>query len=523
MARQIPKFGVPQAPVKPDDPKAKAAKERGKEVTEALKKSAEETKADQKAKEAEQAKKSDANPKQAQEAEQKAQKQTLRQPQTSQDKARQQESQSRFDGKPQTSKQSQLPSQLGHKINTSADLAKTLQNKGEAEIEQFFKQNFKHLPPKLQKQLMQPRSELYKTVVNERFFRQGNFKNTPLHQKLTQRALQQQAQAKIMDPRKADPLDKGELLQFARLRHQAEDKKRFRDVLRHELARAKLKSRQKVGQIRYQNESRGQKENIQKQKADYNKWDIAKNKLQNRLSDKQNVSQFEKILQKALAGQKSVPSLAQGVRAKFLTKTESAWKQFFTNVKNLGSHEVKTQSQLSKMIEVLFRGIFQKEGQGLTLIADFSVAQDGEVLEHKFSQLLLNNPKLAQALQKLSPGDVIPQQLLQMMGEDALTYLQLAHLVEIAKLSEAQQKEFIKSLKQSHSKEGQRKIEAALMSYRDKNQKNEKGKHPFEYAGHLMDEKLRHPGPTKFFMYVFYSLVTVLVLFGLFLLFRNLV
>ena len=416
-----------------------------------------------------------------------------------------------------------MPQQLGHKINTSADLAKTLQNKGEAEIEQFFKQNFKHLPPKLQKQLMHPKSEQYKAVLNERFFRQGNFKNTPLHQKLTQRALQQQARAAVMDPRKADPLNKGELLQMARLRHQAEDKKKFRDILRHEIARAKLKARQKVGQIRYQNESGSQKENIQKQKADFNKWDMAKNKLQNRISEKQNVSQFEKILQRALAGQKSVPSLAEGVRAKFLSKTDSAWKQFFTNVKNLGSHQVKTQSELSKMIEVLFRGIFQKEGGGMTLVADFAVAEGGEVLEHKFSQMLLNNPKLAQALQKLNPGDVIPQQLLQMMGDEALTYLQLAHLIEIAKMTDAQQKEFLKSLKQSHSKEGQRKIEAALMSHRDKNQKHESGKQPFEYAGNLMDEKLRHPGPTKFFMYVFYSLATVLVLFGLFLLFRNLV
>lgn len=424
---------------------------------------------------------------------------------------------SQFQQQQQPNESTQMPREFfGHKINTQRQPQKQQaqrpnQNLQTSDTTASRQEHSQRPIPK------RPQAQTYRAILQERHFSSGHLKGSPLQKALQQKALAQQsttAQQQTRDPGR--PLDKAQVMQMFRMRHKVQQREKFRQILKHEAARARLAARSKVQGVKQRAESEHQRKQILLDQP--NRLDSAKQKISQRLQNASKVSRFEQVLQKTLEGQKSVPNLPQGTRARFNLKSSSEWTQFFKNAFSRGSAEQSTKGELTKLIEALYRGTFQKSGQSQKmLIADFALTHDGEVFENKFSQVKLNNPKLQAALEKLNPGDIIPQELMEQLGKE-FEFLKLAHLVQSAAVTEEQQKELLKLFKQQHSSEAQRKMEKALVDQRPNHSSKNKDdkKTPFVWAGDQFDKKQRFDGPPKFFMYILYSLVGVALMFAIY-------
>jgi len=417
-----------------------------------------------------------------------------------------------------------VPKQLGHKISTQQRPAqpekpvqpeKPLQQQKGALSRQELRA-FRHLVREMPKK---PSAEAYRLVTQHRAFR-GPLKGTPLQQKFLRQAVRQQVAQAQRGFDTGAPLNKGELMQMFRMRNRSAQKDRFRQVLRYELAKTRQQAAKKVQSIRYKTDSQQKQKDITKnQQAQLNKLDISKQQIANRIKSSSAPSQFEQTLQKVMSGNKAVPDLPEGIRARFATKSDAEWSTFFKNAATQGSALAKTQGKLTSMIESLFRGLFNK-GKQTMLVADLALSLKGEVAENKFSQIELTDQKLMDAMKKLTPGDTLSQDLLKRLGEE-FNFLKLAHMPQVDVLTEEQRKEMLKSLRQSHSPEAQKKIEMALLSHRDSTQEErELNKQPFEYAGTMFDKKRRFPGKQKLFMYILYGIVGFTAIMIVFLLLR---
>lgn len=414
-----------------------------------------------------------------------------------------------------------LPRQLGHKIPlqrqaqpqpTLAEPPKAPPGQGRLAHGEFPLARAVHKPlPK------QPTPEMYKAVARERIFR-GPLKDSPLHQQLLQRAIQRQVAGQQRGGEPVKPLEKGALLQMFRLRHKAEQKKNLLSVLKFELAKAK-EARQKVQSIRYQTQSREQQKVVQQsQRAQLARMNTAKAQLAQKLQTGVK-SKFEEVLQKVLSGQKAVPDLPDGVRARFALKSQAQWQAFFQNATKQGSVLQKAQAKLTRVIEALFRGLYKADGKTM-VVADLALAAGGEVVENKFSQIKLADPKLLAALKKLTPGDVLGPEILKQLGQE-FDFIRLAHLIQAAALTQDQQNQILKTLRQTHSPESQKQLELALFHHREEARRNqERKKEPFVWAGDQFDKKERHPGRQKLFMYMLYGVITFTVSLIVFLLIR---
>lgn len=407
------------------------------------------------------------------------------------------------------SRLSRLPEKLGHKIETRAQ-NESSNHQTEGSSEELPRQDFRgrDIPPKrfeqLQRFLKTPRGESYKSVLQDPAFR-GQLKQTPLARKL-QRNFQQAQQAKEAQTQNEKPevLTRSEVLQLFRTRHQSADKNRFREIVQHELA--KLRKQQASQQVnKLQARSDSQKENSKINLESDHRFEQASQKLQSRLNTKTALSIFEKILQKVLKGGKAAPHLPEGVRAKFLGKGDRDWNQFYQNTTKMGSVLTEDQQPLEKLIESLFRGLFQESENELPkLVTDLSFNLEGEIIENKFAQIQIKNQKILQMLQKLNPGDVIPQDLLNQLGLE-LDFLKLMHQHELNTLSEQQKKQFMQQMKNSQSKESQKKLELALVKKREQNNnasESDLKEIPFDPRKSTQ----RFNGSPKLFMLIFYAL-----------------
>lgn len=411
-------------------------------------------------------------------------------------------------------KGSQLPRQFGHKIPLSRQLQPQKPLVPQKPL-QPQKGSLLHRGNLLQKGLyrplpQQPNPQTYRAVAQDRMFR-GPLKDSPLHQKLLQKSIQKQAAQQRRGQDTSRTLDKGELLQMFRMRNRADQKDRLRSVLKYELAKAK-QAQQKVQSLKFKTDAQ------KSQQTQLNKMDATKQQLAQNLKSKVTTSKFEQMLQKVLAGNKVVPSLPEGVRARFAAKTEGEWKAFFQNAMDQGSAQAKAQGKLANMIEALFRGLYNKGNQTM-MVADFAFTTGGKVAENKFSQMPLVDNKLLEALKKLAPGEVLSQDLLKQLGQE-FDFIQLAHLAQAMALTEEQQKQILKQLRQTHSPESQKRLELALMNQRNLNQNRDKKKEPFVWAGDQFDKKQRHPGKQRLFMYMLYGITAFAVAFIIFLLIR---
>ncbi|MBU0504797.1 MAG: hypothetical protein ABII18_04130 [bacterium] len=406
------------------------------------------------------------------------------------------------------------PEQFGHKPNLSPEIAKQREQesaqqrrlpdtykpeKTQEYVQQLIKQG-KINPETLPKDI--------RKVLTEKFFRTGHLNGSPLHQKLQEQAGLREMVRQTAQQNAEKPMTKGELLQFARLRNQAENKKQIRNILRYELAKAKQqKMAQQVQSIKQQTQDSSKQNSQQTRRSQMSQIEMARQQFSQKISQSASQSKFEKVLQQVLAGsKKAVPSLPDGVAAKFLPKNSAEWNVFFKNMANMNSGEVSSKGKLASMIQALYRGLFQK-GQGgqQFLVADFAMSEGGEVFENKFSQLLLNDPKLLEMFKQLNPGDVIPHEIMQKLGSE-FEFIKLMNLLQIAALSEEQKAEILKAYRQQQSPEAQKKLEMALLGFRKgKDKKEQEAKDAVVYPGYGSDKKERVKGNTKMFIYMFWA------------------
>lgn len=440
----------------------------------------------------------------------------------------QESAKSRFSQGLKETRGSDLPQQFGRKMNLNPEVARqnqqTTQQKDPGQQQSLTRESGKEGLARFEARRPMPQNpqpRVRSALLQDRVF-QGPLKGTPTHQKLkSQFQNQQQRQT---GQRQAEQegqkylLKRGELGQLFRLRHKFQKKEEFKSYFKYEKARTQKSEKQKVQGIRYQTEGhQKQKEAAELQKAQQVKNNAFKDQMSQKLQMSASESKFEQVLQKVLAGQKSVPKLEEGLRARFAAKTEEQWNQFFQNALSLNSAEVKSQGLFSKMIEALFRGLFQKSGSGqMMLVSDLAMSQDGDVVEHKYSQIPIEDAEVLELLKQLKPGDPISQDLLKKLGEE-FAYLKLAHALEQMTVSDEEKKRVLKEFRQQFSKSAQNDLERALARHRDQENKH---KLPFEYARDDTTPKERYIGPPKFFMYMLYAVGGVTLMIILYILFR---
>lgn len=399
-----------------------------------------------------------------------------------------------------------IPQQFGHKINTQA-----LANRDRTPSKDTVQTRNTETPQPKQQTVrdrpmpQEPSPQLYKSVLSERFFR-GPLRGSPLEQKLQPKATQQSEQPGTPKQQVrrdfSEPLDKGEVLQMFRLRNQAEQKENFRNVLKYELAKARALEKNKVQGNKFQTEAHHKKNDIDI--GQRNKVDSARDKILHRLQTSNTQSKFENVLQKIMKGEKAVPDLPEGTKARFNNKTEAEWEEFYKNTKAMGSELVKTKAELNKLIEARFRGMLQNNNKNNTLlVTDLSFTENGEVSENKFSQLELKDQQTLDLVKQLKPGEPLPQSLLDQLGSE-LDFLKLVHIVQSSVTSEEQQKEILKFFRQQQSGDAQRKMEESLIKKRDS--KKSPSDDLFPYPGPPPKHVEPLKGPPKLFMPILYGL-----------------
>jgi hypothetical protein len=446
------------------------------------------------------------------------QKQTREQRQTSQ-RSRTQE-RSGFQKQRDGFRPEQKPQQFGHKPNLSPEIAKQREqestqqrslpnafksDKAQEYVQKLIKQG-KLTPETLPKDI--------RKVLSQKLFTTGHLKGSPLHQKLQEQAGLREMVRQTAQQNTDKPMTKGEILQFARLRNQAENKKQIRNILRHELAKAKQqKMAQRVQSIKQQSQNTSKQHSQQARRSQMSQIELSRQQFSQKISQSASQSKFEKILQQVLAGsKKAVPTLPNGVAAKFLPKNSAEWNVFFKNMANMNSGEVNSKGKLANMIQALYRGLFQK-GQGgqQFLVADFAMSEGGDVFENKFSQLLLKDPKILEMFKQLKPGDVIPHEIMQKLGSE-FDFIKLMNLLQIATLSEAQKAEILKAYRQQQSPETNKKLEMALLGFRkSKEKKDQEAKDPMVYPGDLSNKKDRVTGNPKMFIYMVWTVCGIML------------
>lgn len=371
----------------------------------------------------------------------------------------------------------------------------------------------------------EPSREAYHAILREPVF-QGPLRGSPLFQKMQAQAMREAMIARQGVPQRQveQVLTRGEVVQLFRQRNQAEKREEFRAVLRHELTKARQEARQKVQALQQHNESLGEggdtAEALQRLRGPL--LDTAlREKLAHKLRGQNRDSVFEQVLQQVLDGKKSVPDLPVNVRARFAAKSEGEWRAFFTQVMGMSSVAVESSLKLTGLIEALFRGVFKAAEDGtLQLVSDFTHAQAGETVENKFSRLTVDNPEIASRLQTLVPGDVIAQEILKLIGEDA-KFLRLEHVPQgVVVPTEQQKQEALAEMRSSRSRDAQRKLEDALLASRrnKEDEDDDESRYPGPFPPPhtpLRDRPFGHP---RGMMYLFYAVGSALVMILIYLL-----
>lgn len=388
-----------------------------------------------------------------------------------------------------------------------------------------------------QRDLPPPRSA-YRQILAERAFQQGPMAGSLLHQKLQQRLMLQQlvlaqtGEGALPDEALSSP----EILQLFRLRSQFDKKDEFRQVLRHELAKARQQAREKIQQMRFGPDTGGGQGSDKTGRsgkavgAQLSELDVTlREQLAARLGTSSGDSAFEKVLRLMLEGYRTVPELAAQMRARFAAKTDGEWNQFFTNMLAANSQQAQAQMPLSSLMEALFRGLFTQADSGqLMMVSDFLTAgQDGSEVESKFARLAITNNELAQNLRTLSPGDVVSSDWMKVLG-DTLSILFLNHVPEgLPILTEQQKQEALQQMRQKQSSDSRRKLEDQLLATRPRSEDEDilgsSGSnglaHPIPVPVKSLSE--RFAGRTHGFNYLFYSLGFILFVLLMYILIRN--
>lgn len=143
----------------------------------------------------------------------------------------------------------------------------------------------------------------------------------------------------------------------------------------------------------------------------------------------QDGTSFSHLLRKVLEeGLQVADYLGIGEETEFSPKSE--WQAFFARMQQMNSAERSATKSFDELFDFLFRGLFDKEGVGQTLVSDFHYNLKGKSKEEKFAQIPLNGveAELMEFLNELKPGQKISKETLaEFLGKD-LAFIQMAHL-----------------------------------------------------------------------------------------------
>ncbi|MBF0493317.1 MAG: hypothetical protein HQM15_11145 [Deltaproteobacteria bacterium] len=143
----------------------------------------------------------------------------------------------------------------------------------------------------------------------------------------------------------------------------------------------------------------------------------------------QDGTSFSHLLRKVLEeGLQIGTYLDIGEETQFSPKSE--WQAFFARMLQMNSAERSATKSFDELFDFLFRGLFDKEGVGRTLVSDFKYNLKGKAREEKFAQIPLADveAELMEFLNELKPGQKISKEtLVEFLGGD-LAFIQMAHL-----------------------------------------------------------------------------------------------
>jgi len=125
-----------------------------------------------------------------------------------------------------------------------------------------------------------------------------------------------------------------------------------------------------------------------------------------------------KLLGKELEGDAMFPSKAD-------------WEAFFARMAKMGNEEKPSKKKMESILDMIFRGVFQKKGQGNVLVGDLKYMKaGGKEGEEKFAQVHFSDEKLMAFLLSLKPGQAIDKSLLEQYFGEELSFTEMAHLTE---------------------------------------------------------------------------------------------
>ncbi len=352
----------------------------------------------------------------------------------------------------------------------------------------------------------------YRKLSQERLFQQSNMRDTVLYRHIQNRSLPPTSPESSL-------LSRQHLAQLIRMRHQVEDRKNMRHLIRHEIQERREARQRAIDQSSSVKSEGGQglAELIQK-------TSLLKN-----LAEGGDQIGFEKLLKEMLGGNKVVPDLPQGGKARFMPKGGESWKNFFANMLNLGTKETNITRNVNQLMEALFRGLYRQMAhqKGMTLVSDLNFLIGDKVVADKFARILVDHPELLQQLEKMQPGDPLPADLLKQLGEE-LNYIQMTHQPDVTTQSarEAARDAALAQLKLPGNQQAMQRMEQALKKDRearlqrsmsdDNQSRSDQGKGGPFFQGPLYDprwdrqERLDPPRSWIFFGYAVGGITLVL-------------
>ncbi len=393
---------------------------------------------------------------------------------------------------------------FGRKINVNAEVARHTENlrpqlqmpQGQVLRQAGQNSQGKPMPP-------QPQPEDLTRLLGSKAF-QGHLRGGPISQKLEQQVIFAEPRGAGQNPKNmGEALERAEVMQLFSLRNRPDMNKEEREALRRMIkyeAAIANRARERVVSIEYHAESSPRKENpdalMRSEKLQTQ--DTVRRELMDKLA-RSAESFFERVLQKVLgSNQSAVSTLPDGANAELPVKSAEEWEAFFTNTTALSSELQEASAEQSTLSQVLYRGMFASQGQ-LKLVSDLSLAENGEVNEYKFAQILLSDPKMADLLKSIKPGQSLPTELIKALGEQ-VAFLKLVHMQAGAReLTDVEKQLLLKEFRREVSSGYQSALEKELRERRLK-----KPADPFTWAGDQFDKKEERKGQKTVLMYLIY-------------------
>lgn len=246
---------------------------------------------------------------------------------------------------------------------------------------------------KIQMRSRQPiAAEQYQRLLKDPVFKRKGAAESGLHDHLSRRARSEGGGSFISN---------SHLRQMLQLRREVDDRRGFRQIIRHELREKRL------------NEAKNQRDS---------KETTASGKK------KEGESGFETALKRKASGKSHIPAPPNGKAVRLPARSEAGWQAFFSNVATRGSAGEVVVRNAQAAADSLFRGLYRAlaNQKGLTVITDLKFIEGNKVQTEKFARILVENPSLLQLLEKMEPGDTLNHGLLEQLGED-LEYTRLSN------------------------------------------------------------------------------------------------